>query len=120
MEATTEIIATMVRYRLDRTDYPFATKQLEAVCGYGAYMPQLNVLNELLDREFGEQAKPISWLVWDYLTGSNDFLRTLRRQNEYVYETLKYMHIDLASVIETALRLGYTKLASQIEEEYAE
>jgi len=118
-EVATEMLASMVRQRIAADEAcPFTEEELDAIASGGAYGPQMMLVLKLLDEEFGNVSDPTTWLIWDYLTGTNDFLRYFRRANPTAYRALRLMSDDVESTIEAARMLGYDELAQEIFDEY--
>ncbi len=118
-EAATEIIASLVRYRIAEDEAcPFTIEEQKEISDGGAYGPQMKITLRLMEDEFGNHFEPITWLIWDYLTGTNDFLRYYRRANPTAYYALRLMNDDVESTVEAAIMLGYDDLAQTIFDDY--
>jgi hypothetical protein len=118
-EVVTEIIAKLIRYRITIVASPFNRRQIGKIRRCGAYWPHILVFTELMKREFRKLSDMSAWLIWDYLTGTNDFLRQLKRKNRIAYKAMKQMTNQTKSAYETAISLGYDDIAAEIIECYA-
>jgi len=112
-EAITEYIARVIRQKMAESG-GLSDRLKKKVIGFGTYEPQIAVLERVVRELFENQDYGMSIAIWDYFTGSNDFLLHIRRQRPEMIRPLRGMNGYEKSALETAKALGFTEEAREI------
>lgn len=115
-EAMTEIIAEQVRKRMLRPQSKMPQRLVLHVLEYGSYASQIAVLDRIMKEVFGNADFGYSLAVWDYFTGTSDFLREVKRRRPEFVGPLRTMGETDHSALKTARALGFKEEAREIRQ----
>jgi len=114
-EAITETLARMTIEEMASLNAPLPKSVLCEAASLDAYVAQQLVIDRVSKEIFGGKNAGYMLAVWDYLTGTDDFLRTVRKKRPDAIRPLSEMTGYSASARDTAEALGYTDLKRRIE-----
>ncbi|MEA3249382.1 MAG: hypothetical protein U9Q03_03430 [Patescibacteria group bacterium] len=106
-EALTEEIADLIRVELIEPACQIPRHLAEKALNQGSYQAQREVLGRVMEELFGDRNYGYKIAIWDYFTGSTDFLRTVRRKRPEMLKPLRRMDRTEISALMTAVRLGF-------------
>ncbi len=113
-EAITESLARSVRERMMISPRHLSHRTLDAVLEYGDYEPQVIVLRHVIGEVFKNPSFGMSLALWDYFTGSSDFLRLIRKRRPAFISPLRAMTGFERSALKTAVDLELKNAAAEI------
>lgn len=116
-EAVTEILATLIRSRMIAGRHPLSKTAAEELITYCSYSAQIKVVFRVIHDLYRERGVGTAVLIWDHLTGSNDFCRRLQRRDRQMYNLVQQMGDEPGDAYQTALALGYHEVAEEIAED---
>jgi hypothetical protein len=117
-EAVTEIAASFVRQTMLERPHRFEPFEVETLKETCAYSPQIAVFTALLEELWEEDVtEGFAMAFWDAMTGTDDFLRHIKKVKPEAIEPLRKMDDTVESALKAALALGYDEAAKEIWEE---
>ncbi|MBU0625657.1 hypothetical protein KKF05_04920 [Patescibacteria group bacterium] len=119
-EAITEILASLIRSRMIADRHPLSKAAVEELTTYCSYLPQISVIFRVISDLYEKREVGLAVLIWDYLTGSNDFCRRLRRRDRQMHDLIRQMGDEPEDALRTALALGYCEEAEEIAEDFSD
>jgi hypothetical protein len=113
-EAVTEIFATAVRERFTEMRSPLTKKEVNELIEWSAYVPQIKLFEALTEKVWGDVVPGFTIALWDYMTGTNCFLRDLNRALPDAVGILRCMGVKPQSALDTARKLDLKKLINEL------
>lgn len=115
-EAVTEMLTYAALKEMLDMDTGIPHKIIKQAMEFKAYIGEQLILERLSAEHFGEKHAAMPLLIWDYYTGTADFLRELKRKAPDMVEPIRAMKASDKSALQTAQILGYKEEAKEIRE----
>jgi len=119
-EAITEITASAVRENLSRVRNPLSNAEIEELMCWSGYDPQIQLFEALAKRVWDDDVEGFTVAMWDYMTGTNCFLRAVRREFGGQAKVLRFMGVMPKSAFFAARAMGFDEVAESIAEDLPE